>query len=46
MVFRHAVLQVADHPEQTLVYFTTAEVPQGKLAALAAEIGEASGLMS
>jgi hypothetical protein len=39
VAFRHTVLQVADHPEQTLVYFTTDEVPQAKLAALAAEIG-------
>jgi len=27
------------HPEQTLVYFTTDEVPAAKLSALAAEIG-------
>jgi hypothetical protein len=33
------VLQVADNPEQTLVYFTTDEVPAAKLAALAAEVG-------
>jgi transcriptional regulator with XRE-family HTH domain len=39
VAFQHTVLQVADHPEQTLVYFTTDEVPQAKLAALAAEIG-------
>jgi hypothetical protein len=39
VVFRHAVLQVADHPEQTLVYFTTTEVPESKLADLAAGIG-------
>jgi transcriptional regulator with XRE-family HTH domain len=39
VVFQHAVLQVADHPEQTLVYFTSADVPEGKLADLAAEIG-------
>jgi MmyB-like transcription regulator ligand binding domain len=36
VVFRHAVLQVADRPEQTLVYFTTTEVPESKLADLAA----------
>ena len=40
VVFQHAVLQAADHPEQTLVYFTTAEVPQAKLADLVAGIGE------
>jgi uncharacterized protein (DUF3820 family) len=28
------VLQVADRPEQTLAYFTTADVPEGKLAGL------------
>jgi len=39
VAFQHAVLQVADNPEQTLVYFTTDEVPQAKLATLAAEIG-------
>ncbi len=39
VAFQHAVLQVADQPEQMLVYFTTTEVPQSKLAALAAEIG-------
>ncbi len=39
VAFQHTVLQVADHPEQTLVYFTTDDVPQAKLAALAAEIG-------
>jgi transcriptional regulator with XRE-family HTH domain len=39
VAFQHTVLQVADHPEQTLVYYTTDEVPQAKLAALAAEIG-------
>src|SRR6266699_2007684 len=39
VAFRHAVLQVADHPEQMLVYFTTDEIPESKLAALAAEIG-------
>ncbi len=39
VAFQHTVLQVADHPEQMLVYFTTDEVPAAKLAALAAEIG-------
>lgn len=39
VAFQHTVLQVADNPEQTLVYFTTDEVPAAKLAALAAEIG-------
>ena len=39
VAFQHTVLQVADHPEQMLVYFTTDEVPAGKLAALAAEVG-------
>jgi hypothetical protein len=29
---------VADHPEQMLVYFTTSEVPEDKLAALAASV--------
>jgi transcriptional regulator with XRE-family HTH domain len=38
VAFQHAVLQVADHPEQMLVYFTTADVPESKLAGLAAEI--------
>jgi transcriptional regulator with XRE-family HTH domain len=37
--FQHIVLQVADHPEQMLVYFSTDEVPAAKLAALADEIG-------
>jgi len=32
---------VADHPEQMLVYFTTGEVPESKLAALAAETARA-----
>ncbi|HEU5392576.1 MAG TPA: helix-turn-helix transcriptional regulator [Streptosporangiaceae bacterium] len=36
--FQHTVLQVADHPEQMLVYFTTSEVPEDKLAALAASV--------
>jgi transcriptional regulator with XRE-family HTH domain len=39
VAFRHTVLQVADNPEQTLVYLTTDEVPAAKLSALAAEIG-------
>jgi transcriptional regulator with XRE-family HTH domain len=39
IAFQHTVLQVADNPEQTLVYFTTDEVPAAKLSALAAEIG-------
>ncbi len=38
VAFQHAVLQVADLPEQMLVYFTTADVPESKLADLAAEI--------
>jgi transcriptional regulator with XRE-family HTH domain len=36
VAFQHTVLQVADHPEQMLVYFTTSEVPESKLADLAA----------
>jgi transcriptional regulator with XRE-family HTH domain len=36
VAFQHIVLQVADHPEQMLVYFTTSEVPESKLADLAA----------
>lgn len=39
VAFQHAVLQVADHPEQVLVYFTTTEVPEGKLAEMAASMG-------
>ena len=39
VAFRHTVLQVADHPEQMLVYFDTDEVPAAKLAALADGIG-------
>ena len=35
VAFQHTVLQVADHPEQMLVYFTTSEVPESKLADLA-----------
>ena len=38
VAFQHTVLQVADHPEQMLVYFSTDEAPAAKLAALAAEI--------
>ena len=38
VLFQHAVLQVADHPEQTLVYFTSADVPESKLSHLAAEM--------
>lgn len=38
VAFQHTVLQVADHPEQMLVYFTTSEVPADKLAALAASV--------
>jgi transcriptional regulator with XRE-family HTH domain len=38
VAFQHTVLQVADHPEQMLVYFTTADVPESKLADLAAEM--------
>jgi transcriptional regulator with XRE-family HTH domain len=39
VAFQHAVLQVADHPDQMLVYFTTADVTESKLAEMAAEIG-------
>jgi len=39
VAFQHTVLQVADQPEQTLVYLVTDEVPEPKLAALADEIG-------
>jgi len=39
VAFQHTVLQVADHPEQMLVYFITDEVPAAKLTALADEIG-------
>ena len=39
VAFQHTVLQVADQPEQVLVYFSTDDVPQAKLAALAAEVG-------
>ena len=38
VAFQHAVLQVADRPEQTLVYFTTTDVPESALADLAAEV--------
>jgi transcriptional regulator with XRE-family HTH domain len=36
VTFEHTVLQVADHPEQSLVYFGAASVPEDRLAALAA----------
>jgi hypothetical protein len=39
VAFQHTVLQVADHPEQMLVYFSTDEVPAAKLATLADGIG-------
>jgi hypothetical protein len=39
VAFEHTVLQVADHPEQMLVYFDTGEVPAAKLAALAPDYG-------
>jgi transcriptional regulator with XRE-family HTH domain len=35
VTFEHTMLQVADHPEQTLVYLTTTAVPESRLAALA-----------
>lgn len=38
VTFEHTVLQVADHPEQTLVYFTAPTVGDNALAALAAGI--------
>jgi transcriptional regulator with XRE-family HTH domain len=38
VAFQHTVLQVADHPEQMLVYFATSEIPESKLAVLAAEV--------
>jgi transcriptional regulator with XRE-family HTH domain len=38
VTFEHTVLQVADHPEQTLVYLTTTAVPESRFAALAASI--------
>ena len=38
VAFQHTVLQVADHPGQMLVYFSTSEVPEDKLAALAASV--------
>jgi transcriptional regulator with XRE-family HTH domain len=38
VTFEHAVLQVADHPEQTLVYFTAPGLPEERLAALAASV--------
>jgi transcriptional regulator with XRE-family HTH domain len=39
VAFQRTVLQVADHPEQMLVYFSTDEVPAAKLGALADGIG-------
>jgi transcriptional regulator with XRE-family HTH domain len=42
VAFQHTVLQVADHPEQMLVYFTADEVPEDKLAALAASVPAAA----
>jgi transcriptional regulator with XRE-family HTH domain len=42
VAFQHTVLQVADHPEQMLVYFTASEVPEDKLAALAASVPAAA----
>ena len=39
VAFQHTVLQVADQPEQMLVYFSTDEVPAAKLAALAGGLG-------
>lgn len=36
--FEHTVLQVADHPEQTLVYFTADGVPEGLMTTLAASV--------
>jgi transcriptional regulator with XRE-family HTH domain len=38
VTFEHTVLQVADHPEQTLVYFTAPAAGESALAALAASI--------
>jgi transcriptional regulator with XRE-family HTH domain len=42
VAFQHTVLQVADHPEQMLVYFTASEVPEDKLAARAASVPAAA----
>ena len=42
VAFQHTVLQLADHPEQMLVYFTTSEVPEDKLTALAASVPAAA----
>jgi len=42
VAFQHTVLQVADHPEQMLVYFTTSAVPEDKLAVLAASVPDAA----
>jgi transcriptional regulator with XRE-family HTH domain len=38
VTFEHVVLQVADHPEQTLVYFTAPSIAESALAALAGGI--------
>ena len=42
VTFEHTVLQVADHPDQTLVYFETGAVPDSRLAALAASVPAAA----
>ena len=39
VTFQHAVLLIADQPDQALVSFSTDEVPAAKLAALADGIG-------
>jgi transcriptional regulator with XRE-family HTH domain len=39
IAFEHTVLQVAGHPDQTLVYFTTPAVQESTLAELAASLG-------
>jgi hypothetical protein len=38
VTFEHTVLQVADHPEQTFVYFTAADIYQSRLAGLASGV--------
>jgi hypothetical protein len=38
VTFQHVVLQVADHPEQTLVSFTSADVGEDVLARLASGV--------
>lgn len=38
VTFEHTVLQVADHPEQTLVYFTCDDLSETQLARLAAAV--------